>query len=315
MTFVLLTYNQEEYVADAIASVFAQDYDCLQIIVSDDCSTDNTFNIIKSRAELYSGPHEVIVRKNEKNIGIGAHISRVNDLAEGELVVVGAGDDISLEHRVSTIASAWLERNKRPGLIHSGCFLIDQDGKDLGKQSCTWLELFDSPYVIANKNSFVIGATEAWDRIMFSSFGAFRDELVHEDRALPFRTALADRQILYIDEALVKYRQNVGVSSHYNKSNRSLLTRGQRRVVLGRLLIDYMQKKDDLNISNYCNEKLLGLLENRIVKYEVSLALETGRRLSSVVVFRLMRTDPIYSIRLLAKYIVNSVRDAWFGWR
>lgn len=44
----LIAYNQEKYVEKAIDSIFAQTYSPLEIILSDDCSTDNTLIIIKA---------------------------------------------------------------------------------------------------------------------------------------------------------------------------------------------------------------------------------------------------------------------------
>ncbi|KJF78562.1 hypothetical protein UA45_05225 [Morganella morganii] len=46
VSFVLISYNQEKYIEDALLSVLEQDYSNLEIIVSDDGSTDNTKNII-----------------------------------------------------------------------------------------------------------------------------------------------------------------------------------------------------------------------------------------------------------------------------
>ena len=46
VTFALFTYNQERYVREAVEGVLAQTYEPLEIIISDDCSTDMTFSII-----------------------------------------------------------------------------------------------------------------------------------------------------------------------------------------------------------------------------------------------------------------------------
>ncbi len=50
VSFVLLAYNQERYVEEAIAGAFAQDYSPLEIILSDDCSTDGTYAIMQRMA-------------------------------------------------------------------------------------------------------------------------------------------------------------------------------------------------------------------------------------------------------------------------
>jgi glycosyltransferase involved in cell wall biosynthesis len=43
ISFLLLSYNQEEYINDAVDGAFSQTYSTLEIIISDDCSNDNTY--------------------------------------------------------------------------------------------------------------------------------------------------------------------------------------------------------------------------------------------------------------------------------
>ena len=80
MTFALIAYNQENFVEEAISGALSQTYQPLQIVLSDDGSTDRTFELMKRAAQEYSGPHDVVVNQNEENRGIGAHINRNNDI-------------------------------------------------------------------------------------------------------------------------------------------------------------------------------------------------------------------------------------------
>ena len=70
VSFVLLTYNQELYVKQAVEGALKQDYPTLEIIISDDCSSDSTFEIIQSVVSTYSGKHKVTILRNSSN-GIG----------------------------------------------------------------------------------------------------------------------------------------------------------------------------------------------------------------------------------------------------
>lgn len=86
------TYNQEKYISNAIRSALAIGYDNLQVIVNDDCSTDNTFeianSIIDSRLEVY---------RNIKNLGrVGNYKYILENLAKGEWVINCDGDDFLL---------------------------------------------------------------------------------------------------------------------------------------------------------------------------------------------------------------------------
>ncbi|MDP6474553.1 MAG: glycosyltransferase [Alphaproteobacteria bacterium] len=95
VSFLLPAYNQEAFVRDAVRSVLAQDYEPLEIILSDDCSSDRTFEIIENEASAYKGPHSVVLNRNEMNLGI-EHINKLQQLASGTILVTGHGDDLSM---------------------------------------------------------------------------------------------------------------------------------------------------------------------------------------------------------------------------
>ncbi|HUF60663.1 MAG TPA: glycosyltransferase, partial [Verrucomicrobiales bacterium] len=50
VSFLLLAYNQEQYIHEAVEGAFSQTYSPLEIILSDDCSTDRTFEIMREMA-------------------------------------------------------------------------------------------------------------------------------------------------------------------------------------------------------------------------------------------------------------------------
>src|SRR5579872_6014823 len=90
VTFALFAYNQEAFIREALEAALAQTYEPLEIIVSDDSSTDRTFEIIQEIVGQYHGPHEVHIRRPEANAGLTAGISQVCGLAKGNFIVVAA---------------------------------------------------------------------------------------------------------------------------------------------------------------------------------------------------------------------------------
>lgn len=52
VTFALLAYSQEKYIREAVEGAFAQTYEPLEIILSDDCSSDRTYFTIALRVRL-----------------------------------------------------------------------------------------------------------------------------------------------------------------------------------------------------------------------------------------------------------------------
>ena len=72
ITFALLAYNQESYIREAVEGAFAQNYSPLEIILSDDYSTDKTYEIMKDLVDEYKGFH--IIKINRNGISVPAKV-------------------------------------------------------------------------------------------------------------------------------------------------------------------------------------------------------------------------------------------------
>lgn len=91
---VLITYNQEQYIAQAVESILMQrvnDDVQVRVIVADDCSKDGTLEIIKSYEE--KSPFPFVYLLAEQNMGIAQNYKRAYKATEAEYVSVLEGDD------------------------------------------------------------------------------------------------------------------------------------------------------------------------------------------------------------------------------
>lgn len=91
---ILITYNQEQYIAQAVESVLMQRVDDdvqMRVIVADDCSKDNTLEIIKSYEEKSSFPF--VYLSNENNLGISKNYQRSFAACDGDYIAILEGDD------------------------------------------------------------------------------------------------------------------------------------------------------------------------------------------------------------------------------
>lgn len=88
----IITYNQQDTIAQTLDSILCQqgDFD-LEVVVGEDCSTDNTWSICHEYAERY--PEQVVLLENTNNLGIMANFARVMKACTGEYVGICAGDD------------------------------------------------------------------------------------------------------------------------------------------------------------------------------------------------------------------------------
>lgn len=208
---VMMTYNQQEFVGEAISAILAQECAPLEILISDDCSTDETWSRIDESVRGYSSPHRVILNRNPMNMGITAHLNACFRKCSGELVIAASGDDVSMPGRIARIIAA--HQKDRPLLIHSR---VDSATLNGGVRDPRFdrIGLLRRPRLeqIATSMSLYIGATAAWDREIVTKYGDLPERDCYEDLIFGFRAALEGR-VAFIDEELVQYRVGHGVST------------------------------------------------------------------------------------------------------
>lgn len=203
VTFALFAYNQEEYIREAVESVLAQDYTPLEIILSDDSSTDRTFETLSEIVKTYSGTAKVTLNRTGRNLGLAEHINQVMNIVNGELIVVAAGDDISFPNRVSENVRFYVE-NRKPDSIFSDYLDIDARGKEIiprreePPREQTIEDFLDNPRLK--------GAAHAWTKRLFDKFGPLRQDVLCEDQVIPFRAYLIGAP-KFLDKKLIKYRR------------------------------------------------------------------------------------------------------------
>ena len=244
---VMLSYNQAAFIGEAVRALLAQECEPLEIILSDDCSTDETFDIIKTEAKGYGGPHKVFVRQNSHNMGLVAHINQLVELARGDVIVPAYGDDISLPNRLSELAAAFARDT--PLLVHSDAVAIDAAGQETETRyrKADFYRTTD-PLATATSMSLYLGASGAWHRELFAKYGPLQPSNVFDDHILGFRAALEGR-ISFIEKPLLKYREGVGLSFQLQDSEANAdAASARRRKILSRQIATYRQRIEDARI-------------------------------------------------------------------
>jgi glycosyltransferase involved in cell wall biosynthesis len=244
VSFCLFTYNQEEYVQEAFESVLKQEYSPLEIIISDDCSTDSTCQIIEGVIERYKGPNKIIFNRNEKNMGVSAHFSKVCELATGDYFILLACDDVSKENHIQTAVS-YINKYSDVFMVDFNGRIINGEGEDRGiYQDLKFKEKKFTLNDYLNLNSI---STFAPGRIMsrelMSNFGPISKNCPTEDSVLVLRTLMLG-SLLRVNEDLILYRRhdnNVSSAGNLHKiSNLSIVAQYYRD-----LLKFYDDKKID----------------------------------------------------------------------
>lgn len=127
ISICICTYNQARYVEQAISSAARQTVSAFEIIVSDDCSTDDTPKILDTLLEKI--PTLKVIRQ-KKNLGIAKNTDACLRLATGDFIVRLDSDDVLLPN-FSEKLSALLLKFPLAGYAHADVQEIDQNGEFL----------------------------------------------------------------------------------------------------------------------------------------------------------------------------------------
>jgi len=263
VSFCLIAYNQEQYIREAVKGAFAQTYSPLEIILSDDCSVDRTFEIMKEMAAEYKGSHTIILNRNEKNLGIAGHVNKVFSVARGEWFVLAAGDDISVPQRVERVAACF---EAHPGvvLVQSNGYSIDESGVRVWPRRQNYGTSIEAlsiaEFIKSPVTSKYAGALATYHRKLFEVFGPL-SLCGTEDVVYPLRARLVG-DLYYLDEPLVEQRVN-GTSTVRNVT---LFTDIRR---LSWNYFSFVQFLEDLGKSERIDDRqLLVRLVRRKIKQE-----------------------------------------------
>lgn len=102
VSVTVITYNSSKFVLETLESVKAQTYENIELIISDDCSTDNTVEIcsdwLKNNKDRFVESHIVT---SPVNTGIPANKNRAIKMCKGEWLKSIAGDDVLLPNNIT----------------------------------------------------------------------------------------------------------------------------------------------------------------------------------------------------------------------
>ena len=268
-SLIILAYNQQQFIHQAVKAALAQTGEPIEIIISDDASSDNTYAVIEQAIAGYTGPNKIVTNRNLKNMGIIAHTNKIIEVAKGEILIPSYGDDISLPYRSSRIIAEFDKYN--PLLIHSNAIPIDENGRKV-KSKYNEAIFFKTINAldISTSLSHYLGASGAWHRKLFSKYGPIRSKLVYDDHILGFRAAL-EKRVHFINEPLLYYREGVGIS-HLKNSNLSRnANKLKRKKILQQAISVYTERMEDaFKFGLESNDPI-------IIKLELALARNISR--------------------------------------
>lgn len=202
ITVCLPTYNRARYLVQCLGSILAQTFRDFEVIVSDNCSTDATPEVVGT----FNDPRIRYVR-NARNIGVFPNMNQCLDLARGEYVCILHDDDLYAPRFLEREAGM-LDTHPTVGFVHCAAYEIDTEGR---RSRVAWA--YDVDCVRGGKQEFlrylgghnVCCSTVMARRDLYRATGGFDSSYLCSDFLMWLRLSLA-ADVAYIAEPLAAMR-------------------------------------------------------------------------------------------------------------
>lgn len=198
-------YNCAPTLKEAIDSILAQTYSNWELILCDDCSTDNTYEIAKQYQQQC--PDKIILLKNEKNSRLAFTLNHCLEVATGDYVARMDGDDISVPERFEKQV-AFLKKHLDIVLVGTAMQRFSDDGSLGAIAYCEEFPNKDTPY----KKGLVFNhATIMAYRSVYNELGGYTVSprtVRGQDRDLWYRFLAAGYKGANLQEPLYMVRED-----------------------------------------------------------------------------------------------------------
>ncbi len=205
MCIGIMTYNHSHFIEDALQAAISQDYTGkYYIIVSDDCSKDDTFKKIQNFALNHAKCNWII---GQTPFGGGVSINERNlyELTpdDADVIVISEGDDVSTKDRLSVLAN-YLQQYPQASLIGSNVHFIKGDNyyhteRDVNDK-CV---LYEAD--VAHNSISLWGCTRVYRRILVEAYPLMSSRVQSTDVVWNLRAMMLEGMLI-IPECLLYYR-------------------------------------------------------------------------------------------------------------
>jgi teichuronic acid biosynthesis glycosyltransferase TuaG len=205
ISIIVPVYNAQNFIEKTIGFVEAQTYGVWELILVDDCSSDNSVNIIKNKSQQDS---RIKLIKQGKNSGAWAARNIGIDNAKGRYICFLDSDDIWVSEKLAKELE--FIKKKKAGFVFTGYEFADEEGNGLGKVVHVPAKI---TYSQALKNTTIFTSTVMIDRSIIPDKDIYMPQIASEDTATWWNILRPGRVAYGLDLNLVKYRRSAGTLS------------------------------------------------------------------------------------------------------
>ena len=234
VSFIIAAYNEELFIEECVLSCLNQTYKNIEVCVTDDGSTDNTWDILIQLNKAYSN---LKIHKLESNMGKVSAFNRSFQMATGEYFALIGADDVCLPNRIET--QVLFLNNGNYDLVFADSEIIGENGKPIfGKDINHKFPI--SKFDILQDN-FVHGATLFMSKKFAVGIMPIPPQLLFEDWWFGFHAVFYGK-LGFDNQKLIKYRlhanNSVGNDENYVEVKRKNL---KRHFIYYDLFLNYLQ--------------------------------------------------------------------------
>ncbi len=290
VTIGIPTYNQARFIEDAVSSALAQSYPDIEVVVADDCSTDNTRDLLKR----YTADPRFVYVKNAANLGRTANYRNLlYNLAHGDWFINMDGDDYFIDKNFISNAVKFAKENPAAVAVIADCeVLVEQKGKTIlytskyknGEQVDGVRFLQD----VQKQEAQTTHLTTMYDRAKAMAINFYHMDIISSDFESLYR--------LLLQGPLVYYKKVVGVWRQHGNNMVTKKTVGESILNLQMpASVAAYARKNAVDLAGW--EK--ATLQNMIAAILVE-AKQENRLLKTF--YRLMLNYPLASVQLLLNF-------------
>ncbi|WP_026462943.1 glycosyltransferase family 2 protein [Adhaeribacter aquaticus] len=208
VTIGAINYNNAKYLIETLESIKAQTYSNLELVIVDDCSTDNSVELINEWLQDYDKPHKLVI--HEKNYGVCKTCNSTLKNAHGKYYNLIATDDIMLPDKIKFQVEILEKSVADVCAVYSDAYLIKEDSSPrYGLYIQMYRHLQELPngdiYQILLEGNFLPAMAPLIKMEHLNKVGLFDESLAFEDYDMWLRLA-KDYKFVYSDYISVKYR-------------------------------------------------------------------------------------------------------------
>lgn len=238
VSIIVVTYNSSLWVRDTLDSVSAQTYPNYELIVTDDCSTDNTVEVCRHWIEKHKDSNKKITLvEAAKNTGVAGNCNRGLAEAHGEWLKFIAGDDILASTAIKDYVDyVTMHPDVRHLIAKSVHFTGQFRESDLQNPTEVSSYLYREEatvkfqYKVIRRMFFGSGPTYFINTQSLKNVGGFDERFpMQEDYPLFIKMIGKGFKMMYMDKVTV-YKRMVPTSLQYDKNKEEILTKNHVRI-------------------------------------------------------------------------------------